>query len=101
MSDGRGEGSDRGEAVLAIFQRGAEFTRQLLGENERLRERINAIERRQTEAAQSPGDWDKLRYELIHRINDLEAENRDVMEQLKAVFTWRIKFKYSSINNDS
>jgi hypothetical protein len=85
MSDGRGEGGDRGEAVLAIFQRGAEFTRQLLGENERLRGRINAIETRQNEAAQSPGDWDKLRYELINRIEGLEAENRDIVEQLKAV----------------
>jgi len=85
MSDGRGEGGDRGEAVLAIFQRGADFTRELLAENERLRGRINVIETRQHEAAQSPGDWDKLRYELLNRIENLEAENRDIMEQLKAV----------------
>ena len=85
MSDGRGEGGDRGEAVLAIFQRGADFTREILAENERLRGRINDIETRQHEAAQSPGDWEKLRYELINRIESLEAENRDIMEQLKAV----------------
>jgi hypothetical protein len=28
---------ERGDAVLAIFQRGAEFTKQLLDENSRLR----------------------------------------------------------------
>jgi hypothetical protein len=85
MSDGSRDHGDRGEAVLAIFQRGAEFTKDLLRENERLRGRINAIETRQQEAAQSTGDWDKLRHELIHRIEGLEAENRDIMEQLHAV----------------
>ncbi len=85
MSDGRGEQGDRGEAVLAVFQRGADFARELLAENERLRSRVNAIETRQREAAQSPGDWDKLRYELLQRIETLESENRDIMEQLKAV----------------
>jgi hypothetical protein len=85
MSDGKGDQGDRGEAVLAIFQRGADFARDLLAENERLRSRINAIETRQHEAAQSPGDWEKLRYELIARIESLEAENRDIMEQLEAV----------------
>ncbi len=85
MSDGRGDNGDRGEAVLAIFQRGADFTRELLAENERLRTRINGIETRQQEAAQSPGDWDKLRHELIHRIENLESENRDILEQLQQV----------------
>jgi hypothetical protein len=85
MSDGKGDQGDRGEAVLAIFQRGADFTKELLSDNERLRERINAIEARQQEAAQSPGDWEKLRYELVNRIEVLETENRDVLEQLRAV----------------
>jgi hypothetical protein len=85
MSDGKGDNGDRGEAVLAIFQRGADFTRDLLAENERLRSRVSAIEERQQEAAQSPGDWDKLRYELINRIEILESENRDIVEQLQAV----------------
>ena len=84
MSDGKGDG-DRGEAVLAIFQRGADFARELLAENERLRTRINSVETRTHEAAQSPGDWEKLRHELVNRIDSLEAENRDIMEQLHAV----------------
>ena len=82
MSDG--DSTDRGETVLAIFQRGAEFTRELLRDNERLRARVNEIESRQHEAAQSPGDWSKLRIDLMGRIEDLEAENRDVVEQLRA-----------------
>jgi len=85
MSDGVGNGGDRGEAVLAIFQRGTEFTKELLGENERLRRALNEIEGRQREAAQSPEDWEKLRQELIHRICHLESENRDIMEQLRHV----------------
>ena len=82
---GRGEAGDRGEAVLAIFHRGAEFTKELLAENERLRGRINSIETRQREAAQSPSHWEELRCELANRIENLEAENRDIMEQLKSV----------------
>jgi hypothetical protein len=85
MSDGTGDANDRGEAVLAIFNRGAEFTRELLQENERLRGRINSIEGRQRTAIQSPHDWEKLRQELLHRIVDLENENRDIMEQLRHV----------------
>ena len=85
MSDGKGGEGERSEAVLAIFHRGAEFAKELLAENTRLRGRINAIEARHHEAAQSPGDWEKLRYELLGRIDNLEAENRDIIEQLRAV----------------
>ncbi len=103
MSDGKGDQGDRGEAVLAIFHRGAEFARDLLAENERLRGRINAIETRHHEAAQSPGDWAKLRYELLGRIDNLEAENRDIMEQLRAVETENHQFaeRYIEIEEEN
>jgi len=34
-------GADRGDAVLAIFQRGAEFTKQIIEENTRWRRELS------------------------------------------------------------
>jgi nitrate/nitrite-specific signal transduction histidine kinase len=76
---------ERGEAVLQIFQRGADFTRQLLAENAQLRDRIRAVDDRQTQAAQDDGEWGKLREELLERIHHLTAENQNILERLRAV----------------
>ena len=85
MSKSDSDGGSRGEAVLAILQRGAEFTRELLEENQRLQRHLESIQDRQREAAQSPDDWEKLRVELSDRIAGLESENRNIMAQLRKV----------------
>lgn len=77
--------SERGAAVLAIFQRGAQFAEELLAENQGLREQLGRFAARQREAAQNPHDWGKLRHELLSRISSLENENRDMLEQLRQV----------------
>lgn len=79
------EAADCGEAVLAIFQRGAEFTRHLLDENARLRRELGGVELRHSQAAQSDDEWGKLRQELIARIDELESQNRSILEQLHSV----------------
>jgi nitrate/nitrite-specific signal transduction histidine kinase len=76
---------ERGEAVLQIFQRGADFTRQLLAENQQLRTQIRSMDDRQTQAAQDDGEWGKLREELLERIHNLQAENQNILERLRAV----------------
>ena len=78
-------GSDRGEAVLAIFQRGAEFTKQILDENTRLRRELSEVQVRHGQAAQSDSEWGKLREELCTKIETLEDENHTILEQLKSV----------------
>jgi nitrate/nitrite-specific signal transduction histidine kinase len=75
----------RGEAVLSIFKRGAEFTRQILLENESLRSQLQEVNDRQHVAAQSPEQWESLRQELKHRITTLETENQSILEQLQEV----------------
>jgi hypothetical protein len=62
----------RAEEFLGIFRKGADFTKDILRENERLRRQILSVEDRQTTAAQSDLEWDKLRVELIERIRGLE-----------------------------
>ncbi len=76
---------ERGEAVLSIFKRGAEFTQQLLSENESLRKRLRDVINRQHDAAQSPDQWELLRQELKNRITTLEVENQSIRDQLVEV----------------
>ena len=93
MSDmDESSGRERGEAVLAIFKRGAEFTRQLLDENSRLRRKLNEVQTRQTHAAQSDVEWDKLRQELVSKIEQLENENQNILEQLRSVEGENLQF---------
>jgi hypothetical protein len=86
MSDGKRPGAfDRADEFLTLFRRGAEFTKDLLAENERLRTALVGIEDQQQDAAQDPTEWGKLRQQLLARIQGLEAERGDFMEQLQAV----------------
>jgi nitrate/nitrite-specific signal transduction histidine kinase len=85
VRDGEEETEVRGEAVLSIFRRGADFMKQILAENEALREELREVRHRQHEAAQSPEQWEGLRLELRDRIEQLEDENKTILEQLKAV----------------
>jgi len=85
-------GLDRGEAVLAIFRRGAEFTKQILAENERLRRDLSDVQSRHTQAAQSDHEWGKLRQELICKIEDLENQNEAMLEQLRSVEGENLEF---------
>jgi hypothetical protein len=86
MSEDRhSKGFRSADEFLSLFSRGAEFSRDILAENGRLRERIAAVEDRQDHAAEDDGEWDKLRGELLSRIRGLEHERRDYLERLKAV----------------
>ncbi len=76
---------DRGEAVLAIFQRGAEFTKQLLDENSRLRRELGEVQLRTSHAAQSDDEWSKLREEFNSKIEELENQNQTMLEQLRSI----------------
>ena len=84
MTQREGEGK-RGDEVLALFARGAEFTRELLQENERLRKELLDTRREQMDAARDPEDWNRLRLELINRIAGLEQEYASVRERLAQV----------------
>ncbi len=77
--------SSRAEDFLALFNKGAEFTRELLRENERLRKQLASVTDRQESAARNPADWEKLRRELMARIASLEEECTTVRERLDQV----------------
>ena len=76
---------ERADEFLSLFKRGAEFSRELLRENERLRMDLMKVHDKQETAAQHPADWDKLRGELLSRIKRLESEYTSVRERLDQV----------------
>ena len=82
MSDDRPPIFGRAEEFLTLFKRGAEFSKELIAENERLRRRILDLEQHQQFAAQDPEQWDKLREEPIQRISSLEAERQSFLERM-------------------
>jgi len=96
-------GADRGEAVLAIFQRGVEFTKELLEENARLRRELGEMQARDHQAAQSDDEWDKLREQLGSKIEELEGQNETILEQLRDVESENFEFaeRYVEIEEEN
>jgi len=84
MSEKREGLFSRAEEVLGLFRKGAEFTQELLRENERLRREMARVETQQM-AASDEQEWEKLRRELLARIESLEGERTDMLERLKQV----------------
>jgi len=82
MSEDRSELARRGEEFLQLFDRGMEFTRELLRENENLRRRLVELEDEQQNAARNPAEWEKLRRELLVKIRGLETEHASLRERL-------------------
>ena len=85
MSHADGELFERASEFLALFRRGAEFTRELVEENAKLRRRLLELETRQNDAAQDPKEWDRLREDLMERIHTLQDEREDVLQRLGAL----------------
>lgn len=84
MSERRDGLFSRAEEVIGLFRKGAEFTQELLRENERLRREVARLEQQQL-AASDEHAWEKLRAELLARIESLEGERTDMLERLRQV----------------
>lgn len=74
----------RADEFMQVFKKGAEFTQELLRENERLRFRILEMENVQSSsqtATSSSGE--NLR--LLQRISELETEKTEILERIRQV----------------
>lgn len=71
----------RAEEFLQVFKKGAEFTQDLLRENERLRYRVLELENAQGGVAAGVGSESVL----LSRIKELEQEKRDILDRIKQV----------------
>ncbi len=82
--------SSRAEEFLQVFKKGAEFTQELLKENERLRFQVIELQERPRGGPESPpatnensrlrervGELEKEKQEILGRIQQVEKENQD------------------------
>ena len=74
---------NRGEEFLQVFKKGAEFTQDLLRENERLRFRVLELEKAQTPGSEQPHAPEVRK--LAERIADLEHEKKEILDRIKQV----------------
>lgn len=93
----------KGEEFLQIFKKGAEFTQDLLKENERLRYQLLELEQvaRQQQSGDGVGDpeLDRLR----RRVEDLEQEKQEILHRIKHVEEENQDFanRYVEIENEN
>jgi transcriptional regulator with GAF, ATPase, and Fis domain len=76
--------SSRAEEFLQVFKKGAEFTHELLKENERLRFRILELEEAQRSASSHVQASDESR-RLLQRIEELEQEKDEILGRVRRV----------------
>ncbi|HTY20556.1 MAG TPA: GAF domain-containing protein [Geobacteraceae bacterium] len=74
----------RAEEFLQIFKKGAEFTHELMKENERLRFRVLELEAAQRECALTE-EAEKEKLRLVKRIEELEAEKEEILGRIKYI----------------
>jgi hypothetical protein len=83
---------ERDAFIQQFFRKGAQFTEELLKENERLRDRLNDLEHDNSKLRAHLASDEAIR-ELIRKIEDLEREKQDLLgrsaraEAVKANFT--------------
>jgi len=74
----------KAEEFLQVFKKGAEFTQDLLRENERLRYRVLELENSLGGSACSSGA-DNQSQILMSRIKELEQEKQDILDRIRQV----------------
>jgi transcriptional regulator with GAF, ATPase, and Fis domain len=97
-NEGEGRPDGAGQEVAQIVKRGAEFTEELLKENERLRYRVADLE-----AIQSGDGDDRLMRELMDRLRRLENEREKLAERYAQVEAENKSFanRYLEIENEN
>src|SRR5512136_2602500 len=74
----------KAEEFLQAFKKGAEFTHELLKENERLRYRVLDLEEAQRSSTSQPAVTDESK-RLLKRIEELEQEKSEIMGRIRQV----------------
>jgi transcriptional regulator with GAF, ATPase, and Fis domain len=77
------EERNRGEEFLQVFKKGAEFTQDLLKENERLRYRLLELEKNQPAQAETEPAAEVRR--LVERVAELEREKQEILGRIRRV----------------
>jgi len=92
----------RAEEFMQIFKKGAEFTQELLKENERLRYQILQLQERQGDAPPSAEPNAEIS-KLQKKINALEQEKAEILDRIRQVEEENVDFanRYVDIENEN
>jgi transcriptional regulator with GAF, ATPase, and Fis domain len=95
----------KAEEFLQVFKKGAEFTQDLLKENERLRYRVVQLEETLKELgnASDQADTDSETVRLRGRIEDLEREKQEILDRIRQVEEENLDFanRYVEIESEN
>lgn len=100
MMDKDEEKSARAEEFMHLFKKGAEFTQELLKENERLRFQVLKLE----ESRRLSGEGESPEHErLRQRIEELEREKEEILGRIKQVEEENFTFanRYVEVENEN
>jgi transcriptional regulator with GAF, ATPase, and Fis domain len=102
MSDQENDQANRAEEFLQVFKKGAEFTTDLLKENERLRFQNVQIEEQIKLLSESAGEGAASEV-LLKQIQKLEDEKAEIISRIKHVEEENIDFanRYVEIENEN
>lgn len=97
-NDDSGSVPSRAEEVLQVFKKGAEFTQELLRENERLRYRVLELEQQ----LRSESSVVELQF-LKERLNRVEDEKHKILERIHSVEQENVDFanRYAEIEAEN
>ena len=93
----------KAEEFLQVFKKGAEFTQELLRENERLRYQILQLEETHKSRESVQGGGDEEYRKLRKRVDELEAEKLEILDRIKHIEEENIDFanRYVEIETEN
>jgi len=96
-------GQKKVEEFLQLFKKGAEFTQDLLKENERLRYQLLETESKKLDSGAPSGEKDAQITKLQQRIESMEREKEEILGRIKKVEEENIDFanRYVDIENEN
>jgi len=96
------KGKARAEEFLQIFKKGAEFTQDLLKENERLRYQILQLQEQGAAAHPAPDASEEVR-KLQEKVAELEKEKAQILDRIRQVEEENVDFanRYVDIENEN
>lgn len=93
----------RAEEFLQVFKKGAEFTQEILKDNERLRYQILELEERLKLREDMGGTGDSVSNKLLERIQALEKEKKEILERILHVEAENVDFanRYVEVESEN
>jgi transcriptional regulator with GAF, ATPase, and Fis domain len=99
----KGQAVKKAEEFLQVFKKGAEFTQDLLKENERLRYQVLQLEEEARAHEDHAAEPDPEAERLRRRIDELEQEKQEILDRIKHIEAENLDFanRYVEIEGEN